>query len=390
MKGKIMQDKQQFNNNMLRYSGVLPGNERSQVNNKAHCIGVLQGEGVGPEVVPVALKMLDILSAHTDRKFDIRHGGLIGYPAKEVCGSSLSPDVIHFAENVFANDGVLFCGPGGERFVYELRRKFDLYCKFTPIKPLPEVFNASVIRDETLKKADIVAVRENSGGIYQGQWSCEYDTQGERIAKQSFLYTEFMVKRILRSAFSLAQQRRKRLHVILKPGGVPSITELWQSCTKELSSDYCVDYYEQEVDNAVYQLIADPGQFDVIVSPNMFGDVLADCGSLLLSSRGLSFSGNFGANGQAVYQTGHGAARDIAGKNVANPIGQIFSLAMMLSESFHWPEAELVLRQAVSQTLSSGYTTADIQMPGHQTVGTNEFGDIVAAKLRSVLKDRRL
>jgi 3-isopropylmalate dehydrogenase len=137
----------------------------------------------------------------------------------------------------------------------------------------------------------------------------------------------------------------------------------------------------------VFQLIANPAQFDVVLSPNMFGDVLADCAALLLASRGLSYSGNFNDGGNAVYQTGHGAARDIAGKDVANPIGQILSLGMMLRESFCWPEADAALRQSVRETLRQGHCTGDIAMPGHQAVGTAEFGRRVQANLERLLAD---
>ena len=140
----------------------------------------------------------------------------------------------------------------------------------------------------------------------------------------------------------------------------------------------------------VYQLIADPSQFDVLVSPNMFGDVLADCGSLLLASRGLSYSGNFGDQGRSVFQTGHGAARDIAGRDVANPIGQIFALGMMLRESFDWPEADSALRAAVRLTLQQGLCTHDIAMPGHEPLGTAAFGARVKANLEAILEDHDL
>jgi len=145
-----------------------------------------------------------------------------------------------------------------------------------------------------------------------------------------------------------------------------------------------------EVDNAVYQLIANPRQFDVIVSPNMFGDILADCGALLLASRGLSFSGNFNERGSAAYQTGHGAARDISGTDIANPTGQILSLGMMLRESFDWPDADAVLRQAVRRTLRQGFCTRDVAWPGSRVVGTRAFGREVRQNLRSLLANRFL
>jgi 3-isopropylmalate dehydrogenase len=333
---------------------------------------------------------LEVLCEHTTRRFELREGGLIGYPAKAIYGSSLSPEVIGFASEIFQAGGTLFCGPGGERFVYELRREFDLYCKFTPLEPLPELRQAGVVRPEVVAKADIVAVRENSGGIYQGEWTTEVDENGQAAATHRFGYTEAMVRRILKVALTLAAGRRKRLHVVLKPGGIPSVSALWRRCTEQMAPEYGVEFFEHEIDNAVYQMIANPAQFDVIVSPNMFGDVLADCGALLLGSRGLSFSGNFSAQGHGVYQTGHGAARDIAGKDVANPIGQILSLGMLLRESCDWPQADAALRQAVRATLREGVCTGDIAMPGYKVLGTRAFGEEVKRNLRVQLSGTTL
>lgn len=354
-----------------------------------HHIGVFLGEGVGAEVVPVAMRLLDLLAAHSERRFELHQGGLIGLPAKARFGTSLSEEVTGFAEELFARGGAMFCGPGGDRFVYELRARFGLYCKFTPLEPLPELRAAGAVRPEIAAATDIVAVRENMGGIYQGAWEQDGEAGG-RVARHRFEYHEADVRRIMAVACDLAATRRGKVHVVLKPGGIPSISSLWRTCAEELAQAAGIALGELEIDNAVYQLIADPGQFDVIVSPNMFGDVLADCGSLLLASRGLSYSGNFNDLGHAVYQTGHGAARDIAGKDVANPIGQILSLGMMLRESFCWPEADAALRQAVRATLRQAIATSDLVMPGTRTVGTAEFGQAVAANLAALLADHPL
>ena len=354
-----------------------------------HHIGVLLGEGVGAEVVPVAMRLLDMLADQSGRQFQFHQGGLIGLPAKAQYGTSLSDEVTGFAEDLFALGGAMFCGPGGDRFVYELRRRFNLYCKFTPLEPLPELRAAGSVRPEIAAATDIVAVRENMGGIYQGVWEEEGEA-GSRVARHRFEYHEADVRRIMGVALRLAATRRGHVHIVLKPGGIPSISSLWRACAEEMARDAGIALGELEIDNAVYQLIADPGQFDVLVSPNMFGDVLADCGSLLLASRGLSYSGNFNDLGHAVYQTGHGAARDIAGQDVANPIGQIFALGMMLRESFCWPEADAALRAAVRETLRSGIATSDLVMSGHRIVGTAEFGNAVAASLERLLVDQPL
>ena len=356
---------------------------------RVHHIGVLLGEGVGAEVVPVAMRLLDMLADQSGRHFQFHQGGLIGLPAKAQYGTSLSDEVTGFAEDLFAQGGAMFCGPGGDRFVYELRRRFNLYCKFTPLEPLPELRAAGSVRPEIAAATDIVAVRENMGGIYQGVWEEEGDA-GSRVARHRFEYHEADVRRIMGVALRLAATRRGHVHIVLKPGGIPSISSLWRACAEEMARDSGIALGELEIDNAVYQLIANPGQFDVLVSPNMFGDVLADCGSLLLASRGLSYSGNFNDLGHAVYQTGHGAARDIAGQDVANPIGQIFALGMMLRESFCWPEADAALRAAVRETLRSGIATSDLVMPGHRIVGTAEFGNAVAANLERLLVDQPL
>ena len=353
---------------------------------RVHHVGVFLGEGVGPEVVPVAISLLETLAQATSRRFELHEGGLIGLPAKAIHGSSLSEEVTTFADGIFSQGGALFCGPGGDRFVYEIRQRFDLYCKFTPIEPLAELRQAGQVRPEVVATADIIAIREGMGGIYQGSWE-EVDVDGDRVARHRFEYRESMVRRIVDVAIKLAKRRSGRIHVVLKPGGIPSISSMWRRVAQEMTEEAGIALHELEIDNAVFQLVANPAQFDVVLSPNMFGDVLADCAALLLASRGLSYSGNFNDAGNGVYQTGHGAARDIAGKDVANPIGQILSLGMMLRESFCWPEADAALRQAVRETLRQGHCTSDIAMPGHRQVGTAEFGRLVKTNLERLLAD---
>jgi 3-isopropylmalate dehydrogenase len=352
-----------------------------------HLIGLLEGEGVGREIIPVAMALLDILRSHTERRIEVRRGGLIGHAAKAAHGESLTADVINFGAAVFEARGALFCGPGGDRFVYDLRRRFDLFCKFTPLEPLPELRGAGVLRPEVLDDVDIIAVRENSGGLYQGAWDTTTGADGRVTATHRFAYDDGMIRRILAVALALASSRRKRLHLVLKPGGAPSISSLWRACAQEMTAGGDVALIEHEIDNAVYQLVANPRQYDVILSPNMFGDVLADGGSVLLASRGLSYSGNFNDRGDAVYQTGHGAAWDIAGQDVANPIGQILSLGMLLRESFDWPEADSVLRRTIGDVLRDGFCTRDIAMPGAEVLGTRAFGTRLEAALRARLAD---
>jgi len=344
-------------------------------------IGVLVGEGIGPEIVPAALSLLETLAQHGALRFEIHHGGVIGQAALQTSGQSLTRKVIDFAEGIFSMGGALFCGPGGARFVYELRAHFDLYCKFTPLQPFPALRQCGPLVASRLIDVDIVTVRENVGGLYQGAWSTDIDADGRALARHSFCYRERDVDRIVGVALRLARRRRNKLSLVLKPGGVPSISRLWSERSELLAAGTGVALDVMEIDNAVYQLIARPAEFDVVVSPNMFGDVIADAGALLLGSRGLSFSGNFSSDGKAAYQTGHGAAHDIAGTDRANPLGQMLSLAMMLEESFALPSAAAAIRLAINDVLASGKRTRDIAEAHGTVLGTQAMTEQVRAAL---------
>ncbi len=256
---------------------------------------MLRGEGVGPEVVDVALELLDVVAETLDLTFDVREGGPIGVPAIRASGRALTAEVSAFCEDVFSDRGALLCGPGGGRFVYELRRHFDLYTKLTPIEPSPALGTLGPLRPEAREGVRMVIVRENTGGVYQGDWTPA--TRSEDEATHRFGYTRTQTERILRVAFGLSRKRTKRLAVVTKPGGVPSVSALWKEATASLEPEYGIDVEHLEVDNAAYQLIARAQAFDVVVAPNLFGDILGDAASLLLGSRGMSYSGNFGASG---------------------------------------------------------------------------------------------
>jgi len=346
-------------------------------------VGILPGEGVGPEVMDVTLDILQIVNRALGNQFEVLTGGKIGLPAQLETGRTLTRDIIGFCDSVFSRQGAVLCGPGGGRFVYDLRAHFDLFCKFTPIRPVPALGNIGVLKPEALQNVDMVIVRENTGGLYFGNWQTIGDV--EKSALHSFEYKEAHVRRILKTAINLAQIRKGKLTVVLKPGGVPAISSLWLSNLGELTTHSGISQEVLEVDNAMYQLVANAKRFDVVVAPNMFGDILSDGSSLLLGSRGLSFSGNFGTAGHAVYQTGHGAAHDLAGTNTANPIGQIFSLAMMLRESFGLYRLANAVDAAVAMTLRGGWRTADISTPGDKLVGTQEMGRHIAANLENIL-----
>ncbi len=274
----------------------------------------------------------------------------------------------------------MLCGPGGGRFVYELRRRFDLYCKLVPLQPVPALRDAGALRPGAVAGVDILVIRENIGGLYLGEFGFD-EVQGRRRAFHCFHYDEAQVERILNIAVTACRMRRGRLCVVTKPGGAPSISELWRSQAERLVPRAEVDLRILEVDTACYQVVAQARDFDVIVAPNMFGDVLADGATLLLGSRGMSCSANFADGGLAVYQTGHGAAYDLAGTDKANPVGQIHSVAMMLHESFDLPDLAAALRAAVESALAAGWRTPDVAAPGCRVVGTRALGQRIGEAL---------
>lgn len=367
----------------LRLVTALPEWAGSSPESGPTVIGILPGEGIGPEIIRVALDLLEVITATTGRQFLIREGGKIGLPAVAESGRALTPEVVEFCASIFAEQGAVLAGPGGGRFVYDLRAEFDLYCKFTPIRPAAALRNAGVLKPSVVDGADIIVVRENVAGLYFGESAV--GDQPERTARHTFGYSETHIRRLLITALRLAEMRDGRLCVVLKPGGIPAISALWKQILTELSESSTVVCEILEVDNAIYQMIADPARFDVVAAPNTFGDILSDGASLLLGSRGMSFSGNFGALGQAVFQTGHGAAHDLAGTGRANPIGQILSLAMLLRESFGDLPLAAAIEEAVETTLREGWRTPDVAEPGSRVVGTREMGACIGRTLEKLL-----
>ena len=344
-------------------------------------VGVLEGEGIGPDVIHASLGVLRALERTGRHNFEVSFGGPIGTEAESRYGEPLSDEVVEFCRSVFSQGGAILAGPGGGRFVYDLRIRFDLFCKLSPLRVWDELIDAARIKPGYIRNVDILLVRENTAGIYQGQWN-EISTPGEgRKAAQSFFYTEKQVRRILEVAARIASQRRGKLTVVLKDGGIPTISGLWRDCAVEVTSEVGVDCSVVNVDYAVYRLIQDPRELDVVVTPNLFGDILADLGGVLLGSRGVSFSGNFSRGGAAVYQTNHGAAYDLIGKNRANPVAQIFSLAMLLRESFGLIREARLVEDAVAEVWRQGWRTADLAEKGCTLVGTKEMGELITEAL---------
>lgn len=365
-----------------RLGAALPDDPARTAPGATPVIGILPGEGIGPEVIGVAIDLLHTLADISACHFELRQGGAIGAESLRDSGSALPEAVAAFCQDIFDAGGALLCGPGGARFVYLLRERFDLFCKFTPLRPFPELAGVGPLRAEATADVDIVVVRENIGGLYFGEDGIEQLADGMTRAFHHFGYRQDTVERIIGVALRLAAMRRGRLAVAIKREGLPAISDLWLDAARRLARGTGVEVEVMDIDNAVYQLIADAARFDVIVSSNMFGDVLSDCGALLLGSRGLSYSGNFGPGGRAVYQTGHGGAHDITGQGIANPVGQILSLAMLLEESFGMADAAGLMRDSVGATLAAGWRTRDIAGPGSAVIDTRQFGQRVGEAMR--------
>jgi 3-isopropylmalate dehydrogenase len=369
-----------------RWTDCLPlRNERTAAYNAIH-VGVLPGQGIGPEVVRCALDVLEAVASPAGVTVELRYGGAIGHDAQRKCGRVLPDDVIQFCEEVFAHSGAIVNGAAGGRYVYEIRRQFDLFFKISPIRVLNGLGDASRLKPEALRGVDILITRENTGGAYQGRWNFDVDALGHRQATHSASYSEPQVRRFLQAAARLARQRRGELTIVWKEAGIPAISTLWRECAEQVAAEHPVRYTLVDIDLMTYRLIQTPSEFDVIAAPNLFGDVLGDLAAVLLGSRGLSYSGNFNASGHAVYQTNHGAAYDLAGTDRANPVGQILSIAMMLRESFlQWQMADAI-EQAVRQVWRQGFRTADVATAGTHIIGTREMGERVARQAVALIQ----
>jgi 3-isopropylmalate dehydrogenase len=296
---------------------------------------------------------------------------------------------LQFCQEVFDRDGAILNGPGGGRYVYDLRLHLDLFCKFVPVRPWPQLAGAGRIVRQGLENVDLLFVRDNVGGVYQGRWR-EWTADEGRVVEHSFGYTEGQVRRLVEVAARAAADRCGRLHVIVKEGGVPGISALWRDVGTAAARSYGVDVTVMNVDLAAYALIQQPTQFDVLVTPNLFGDILVDVAGLLQGSRGVTFSGNFRPDGKGVYQTNHGCAHDLTGADVANPAGQILSLAMLLRESFGMNAAAGLIEEALTSVWHQGWRTADLAEPGCIILGTRAMGERVAQQVLRLAEARQL
>ncbi|MCF7978913.1 MAG: 3-isopropylmalate dehydrogenase [Chromatiaceae bacterium] len=353
---------------------------------------ILPGDGIGPEIVAEAVKLLDCLRADFGLEIETETA-LVGGAAYDDCGSPLPESTLDLAK---AADAVLLGAVGGpkwepleialrpEKGLLGLRAGLGLFANLRPAILYPQLAGASTLKPEVVSGLDIMIVRELTGGIYFGQpRGVETLASGERRGINTLVYTESEIERICRVAFEAAMRRGKRLCSVDK-ANVLECTELWREVAIRVGRDYPeVELSHMYVDNAAMQLVRAPKQFDVMVTTNMFGDILSDAAAMLTGSSGMLPSASLNADNQGMYEPIHGSAPDIAGKGVANPLATLLSVAMMLRYSLAAPEHAERIEQAVSKVLDRGLRTGDIASPGTETVGTAAMGDAVLEAIRA-------
>ncbi len=350
---------------------------------------VLPGDGIGPEIVAEAVKVIEALRRDG---LDVElQQAAIGGAGYDTHGKPLPDETLALAREA---DAILLGAVGGpqyddlprdlrpERGLLGIRSELGLFSNLRPAILYPQLADASTLKPEVVSGLDLMIVRELTGGIYFGQpRGIETLDNGVRRGFNTLEYTEPEIERIARSAFDIAMKRNRRLCSVDK-ANVLEVSELWREVVTRVGQDYPeVELSHMYVDNAAMQLVRAPRQFDVIVTKNMFGDILSDAAAMLTGSIGMLPSASLDAEGRGMYEPIHGSAPDIAGQGVANPLATILSVAMMLRYSLEQPELADRVEAAVGRVLDAGLRTPDIWSEGTHRVGTAEMGDAVVAAL---------
>ncbi|MGC9364621.1 MAG: 3-isopropylmalate dehydrogenase [Fidelibacterota bacterium] len=357
-------------------------------------IAVLPGDGIGPEVMQEALKILDAVQKKYRVRFEYRHG-LVGGAAWDNYQSHLPEDTLKICRE---SDAILFGSVGGpvreqdtDRWrgvevhsLLGLRKAFELYANLRPAKLYPALAFASPLRSDISQKGfDILVVRELTGGIYFGQPKGRKGLGDEETAFDTMLYSRAEIRRIAKVAFEVAQKRRRKVTSVDKANVLTTMV-FWRQVVEETAREYPdVEYEPMYVDNAAMQLTKNPQQFDVMLCGNMFGDILSDEAAALTGSMGMLPSASLGEGKFGMYEPGGGSAPDIAGQGIANPIAQILSAAMLLRYSFDMVIAAEDVECAVEKVLNNGFRTSDIWQKNCRKVGTAEMGDQILKQLES-------
>lgn len=349
---------------------------------------VLAGDGIGPEVTGQAVRIIEWLNQNRGAGFAVDYA-LIGGAAYDETGNPLPEETVTKAK---ASDAILLGAVGGpkwepldisvrpEKGLLGIRKALELFANLRPAIVFEELADASTLKREVVAGLDIMIVRELTGGIYFGEpRAVEDQPDGTKKGYNTLVYTTPEIERIARVAFELAKKRDGRVCSVDK-ANVLVATELWRNVVQEIhDNEYeSTELSHMYVDNAAMQLVRNPKQFDVMVTTNMFGDILSDCAAMLTGSLGMLPSASLGNPGKpGLYEPVHGSAPDIAGRNLANPIATILSLGMMLRYSFDMGKEADLLENAIKQVLAEGYRTGDIMQEGAKKVGTTEMGDAI-------------
>lgn len=351
---------------------------------------VLPGDGIGPEITAEAVKVLEALKVSDNLDINMSED-LVGGAAYDAHGVPLADETMAKAH---AADAVLLGAVGGykwesldisvrpEKGLLRLRSEMQLFANLRPAFLYPQLADASTLKPEVVAGLDILIVRELTGGIYFGQpRGVRTLENGERQGFNTYVYSESEIKRIAHVAFQAAMKRNKKLTSVDK-ANVLEVTELWREVVDEIAPQYPeVEVKHMYVDNAAMQLVLNPKQFDVMVTGNMFGDILSDEASMLTGSIGMLASASLDANNKGMYEPSHGSAPDIAGQNLANPLATILSAAMMLRYSLGREDLAVKIENAVGNVLDQGLRTGDIFSDGMAKVSCSEMGDAVVAAL---------
>ncbi|MEM7343708.1 MAG: 3-isopropylmalate dehydrogenase [Chloroflexota bacterium] len=352
-------------------------------------ITLLPGDGIGPEVVAEGVKVLNHIGKVYNHTFEFTEA-LLGGIAIDQTGNPLPDETLKACQS---SDAIMLGAVGGpkwsdpkaavrpEQGLLGLRKELGLFANIRPVKIYPALAGASTLKREVVEKVDLVIVRELTGGLYFGEPQGRQDDERGRAAVDTMYYTEEEIGRLMRLSFDLARQRRKKLTSVDKANVLAS-SRLWREVAHEVAAEYPdVEYEDILVDACSMYLIRNPGDFDVVATENMFGDILSDEASMLAGSMGMLPSASLAEGKFGLYEPIHGSAPDIAGQGIANPLAMILSVAMMLRTTFNLPTEADAIEAAVDAVLAAGHRSPDLANEGEPIVGTTDMGDLIVAEI---------
>ncbi len=362
-----------------------------------YTLTLLPGDGIGPEIIAEARKVLQLVADRFGHAFTFREG-IIGGIAIDRAGDPLPDETLSLCRE---SDAVLLAAVGGPRWsdpraevrpelgLLRIRKELGLFANVRPVKVFPALSAASPLRPQVVDGVDLVIVRELTGGLYFGQPQGREPGPHGRSAVDTLRYSEHEVERLMRIAFNLARARRRKVTSVDKANVLAS-SRLWREVAHEVARDYSdVEYEDVLVDACSMYLIRRPTDFDVIATENMFGDILSDEASMLTGSLGMLPSASLGAGKPGLFEPIHGSAPDIAGKGIANPLAIILSAAMLLHSGLGLTKETALVERAVEAVLAAGHRTADLAAPGQPTVTTKQMGDLVAEACDKEITDAK-